>query len=172
MSKFNAIAALAAVAAVAAGSTACAAEYYVGEPVVKNHLQIVPNYLTGIQMATMPPGMDMSKDAVHLEADVHTAAGELHNLPEDVWVPYLTIRYTLTRPGTAFKKTGVLAPMIARDGLHYANGVGMAGPGKYHLTYNISAPAMYRHADQATGVPAWWAPFNVDWDFQYPSRSK
>ena len=172
MSKFSAIAALATVAAVAAGSTAFAGEFYVGEPVVKNNLQIVPNYLTGIQMATMPAGMDMGKDAIHLEADVHTTKGDTHNLPEDTWVPYLTIRYTITKPGTKFKKTGTLAPMIAGDGLHYANGVAMPGPGKYHLTYNISAPAIYRHVDKATGVAPWWAPFNVDWDFQYPSKAK
>ena len=48
-----------------------AAEFYVGEPIVQGDLQIVPNYLTGIKMNRMPKGMDMSADAIHLEADVH-----------------------------------------------------------------------------------------------------
>ena len=171
MSRFGALAAVAAVAAaLAAGSPVHAKEYYVGEPVVKNGLQIVPNYLTGIQMAGMPPGMDMAKDAIHLEADVHAAKGEAHGLPEDTWIPYLTIRYTLTKPG--FSKTGVLAPMIARDGLHYANGVKIPGPGTYRLTYAISSPAIYRHADKDTGVAPWWKPFTAEWTFQYPSHAK
>ena len=63
-------------------------------------------------------------------------------------------------------------PMIAGDGMHYANGVKMPGPGKYHLTYTLSAPAIYRHADKETGVPEWWKPFSADWDFTYPSKAK
>ena len=44
-----------------------AKEFYVGEPVVKNEMQIVPHYLLGIEMSAMPKGKDMSHDAVHLE---------------------------------------------------------------------------------------------------------
>jgi uncharacterized protein involved in high-affinity Fe2+ transport len=44
-----------------------AGEFYVGEPIVQDNLQIVPNYLTGIKMDPMPKGMDMSPDAIHLE---------------------------------------------------------------------------------------------------------
>ena len=36
-----------------------AGEFYVGEPIVQDNLQIVPNYLTGIRMDQMPKGMDM-----------------------------------------------------------------------------------------------------------------
>ena len=32
-----------------------AAEFYIGEPVVEDDLQIVPNYLVGIEMDHMPP---------------------------------------------------------------------------------------------------------------------
>jgi hypothetical protein len=45
-----------------------AQEFYIGEPVVPSGTQIVPNYLTGIQMDRMPPGVSMDKDAVHREA--------------------------------------------------------------------------------------------------------
>ena len=62
--------------------------------------------------------------------------------------------------------------MIAKDGLHYANGVNMGGPGTYHLTYVISPPAIYHHVDKATGVPGWWPPIHADWTFQYPSHGK
>ncbi len=58
-----------------------AGEFYVGEPIVQDDLQIVPNYLTGIKMDRMPKGMDMSADAIHLEADVHATEDEKHGFP-------------------------------------------------------------------------------------------
>ncbi|MEJ1968261.1 MAG: iron transporter [Rhizomicrobium sp.] len=152
-----------------------AAEFYIGEPVVRDGMQIVPNYLVGIEMDRMPPGGAMGRDAVHLEADVHATAGETHGFAEDAWIPYLTIRYTLTRDGTAFRKTGTLAPMTAGDGPHYANNVAMGGPGTYQLTYEIlppSANGFRRHVDKATGVPAWWTPITAHWTFAYPGKGK
>src|ERR1700761_5969056 len=128
-------------------------EFYIGEPVVKEGLQIVPNYLTGIEMDRMPPGMGMSQDSVHLEADVHATAAESHGFAEDAWIPYLDIHYLLTKDGVkTYKKTGILFPMTAKDGPHYANNVDMAGPGTYHLTYLISlprAPGFIRHTHKA-----------------------
>src|ERR1700742_1585376 len=153
-----------------------AQEFYVGEPVVKEGLQIVPNYLTGIEMDRMPPGMAMGKDAVHLEADVHATAGESHGFAEDAWIPYLTIKFTLTKDGMPlYKQMGQLYPMTAKDGPHYANNVMMAGPGTYHLTYVISPPSsngFVRHVDAASGVPGWWKPVTASWTFAYPSKTK
>src|SRR6202012_488775 len=100
-----------------------AQEFYIGEPVVQSGMQIVPNYLTGIQMDRMPPGMSMDKDAVHFEVDVHATKDETHGFPEDAWIPYLTIHYTLTKQGSKFKAAGQLYPMTAKDGPHYANNV-------------------------------------------------
>src|SRR5580698_9786998 len=80
-------------------------EFYVGEPVVKEGMQIVPNYLTGVEMSPMPSGMAMDKDAVHLEADVHATNAEAHGFPEDAWIPYLSISYVLTKDGApTYKK--------------------------------------------------------------------
>ena len=151
-------------------------EFYVGEPVVKEGMQIVPNYLTGVQMDRMPAGMGMTKDSVHLEADVHATNAEAHGFAEDAWIPYLEINFELTKDGDkAYKKTGILFPMTAKDGPHYANGVDMAGPGTYHLTYIISPPPSHgfiRHVDKASGVPGWWKPVTVNWTFTYPSKTK
>ena len=152
-----------------------AQEFYIGEPVEQDNLQIVPNYLVGIQMDRMPKGMEMGPDSVHLEADVHATKGEAHGFHEDDWIPYLTIKFTLTKDGTAFKKTGTLAAMTAGDGPHYANNGRMAGPGTYELTYEIlppSANGFIRHVDKATGVPPWWKPIVAHWTFAYPSKSK
>src|SRR5579863_9061870 len=74
-------------------------EFYVGEPVVKEGMQIVPNYLTGVEMSPMPAGMAMGPNAVHLEADVHATNAESHGFSEDAWIPYLTISYVLSKDG-------------------------------------------------------------------------
>ena len=152
-----------------------AAEFYIGEPVVQDGMQIVPNYLVGIEMDHMPSGAQMGTDSIHLEVDVHATKDEKHGFPEDAWIPYLTVRYTLTKDGAKFRKTGTLVPMTAADGPHYANNLRMAGPGTYQLTYQILPPSsngFIRHVDKATGVPDWWKPITVNWTFTYPSKQK
>jgi uncharacterized protein involved in high-affinity Fe2+ transport len=151
-------------------------EFYIGEPVVKDGMQIVPNYLTGVEMDRMPQGAGMGKDSVHLEADVHATKDESHGFAEDSWIPYLDIHYELTKDGDkVFKKTGLLFPMTAKDGPHYANNTDMAGPGTYHLTYTIWPPTTHgfiRHTDKASGVPDWWKPITASWSFAFPSKNK
>ncbi|HEX3811096.1 MAG TPA: iron transporter [Rhizomicrobium sp.] len=160
----------------ASTSAFAAQEFYIGEPIVREGMQIVPNYLTGIEMDRHPPGMEMGKDTVHLEADVHATAAETHGFPEDAWIPDLTIHYTLTKDGAAsYRKTGTLVAMTAKDGPHYANNVNMDGPGTYHLTYELLPPSsngFIRHIDAASGVPDWWKPITVNWTFAYPSKTK
>ncbi len=166
---------LGAAALLLAPSLAGAKEFYIGEPVERNNLQIVPNYLEGIAMDRMPPGSAMGAGAIHLEADVHATKHEAHGFAEDAWIPYLTIRYVLTKNGSSFRKAGALAPMTAGDGPHYANNVRMGGPGTYVLTYVIAPPStngFARHVDKTTGVPGWWPPITARWTFQYPSKAK
>lgn len=154
-------------------TTVSAKEFYVGEPVVKNDMQLVPHYLLGIEMEPMPKGMSHGADAVHIEIDVHATKDEKHGFKEDEWIPYLTIEYTLEKTGGGFKKTGTLAAMIDRAGPHYANNVALGGDGDYKLIYRISPPSkvgFVRHVDKKTGVPEWWQPFSVSWSFHYPSK--
>lgn len=169
-------ASLAAVAAgVMFGTQARAEEFYIGEPIVKNGMQLVPNYLVGIEMDKMPAGMAMGADTVHLECDAHATKDEPHGFAEDAWMPYLTVTYTIEKIGSSFKSTGKLVPMTADDGPHYAQNIKMAGPGQYHLTYRLDPPSkngFLRHVDKESGVPAWWKPFSVDWTFTYPSKAK
>ena len=66
---------------------------------------------------------------------VSLPTGMGQTIPEDAWIPYLTINFTLTKQGSDFKKTGTLAAVAADDGPHYANNVAMDGPGTYDLTY-------------------------------------
>ncbi len=162
---------LAAAAALCLPRDAQAREYYVGGPVQRHDMEIVANYLVGIEMAPMPPGMAMGPDTIHLEADVHATADNREGFADGAWIPYLTIDYALEKVGTDWRATGKLWPMTAKDGPHYASNVKMDGPGQYRLTYRFVPPVangFLRHTDQETGVPDWWKPFSVEFAFRYP----
>ncbi|MEI9986284.1 MAG: iron transporter [Aliidongia sp.] len=166
--------ALAAAAAVLlASSTAEAREYFVGGPVHEHDMEIVANYLVGIEMAPMLPDMAMGPDVIHLEADVHATADNVYGYPDGAWVAYLTIAYTIEKPGTDWTASGTLRPMQAKDGSHYADNVKMSGPGTYKVTYRFTSPeanGFLRHVDAETGVPGWWSPFSETFTFSYPQK--
>src|ERR1700743_3140390 len=82
---------------VALPGLATAREYYIREPIEKNGIQIVPNYLEGIEMSKMEPGMSMDPKTIHLECDAHATKDEKHGFAEDAWMPYLTIGYTIEK---------------------------------------------------------------------------
>ena len=158
-----------------ASAPAFATEFYMGEPVVKEGMQFAPAYLTGIEMDRHPAGMSMDPKAIHIEIDIHAAKGEEHGFPEDAWIPYLTVTLTVEKVGGGYKETKRLAPMTAKDGPHYANNFGMAGPGDYKATYVVDPPSstgFIRHIDKEDGVPEWWKPVTVSWTFTYPSKAK
>jgi periplasmic iron binding protein len=163
----------ASVALLLARSPANAKEFYLGEPIVKNEMQLVPHYLLGIEMAPMVKSMDMGPNAVHIEIDVHATKADKHGFKEDEWIPYLTISYTIEKVGSKFKKTGKLLAMTAGDEPHYANNVALAGDGDYKLTFHFEPPSkagFVRHVDRETGVPDWWQPFSETWTFHFPSK--
>jgi len=150
-----------------------AREYFVGGPVHEHDMEIVANYLIGVEMDPMPPGMAHGDDVIHLEADVHATADNVYGYPDGAWVAYLTIAYALKKDGSDWHADGKLLPMTAKDGPHYADNVKMNGPGHYTLTYTFTNPqanGFYRHVDQETGVPAWWQPFSETFSFDYPVK--
>ncbi len=152
---------------------AFAREYFVGGPVHKNDMEIVANYLIGIEMAPMMTDMPHGPDVIHLEADVHATADNVYGYPDGAWIAYLTINYALAKQGSDWKTSGTLKPMTAKDGPHYANNVKMDGPGIYTATYSFVPPeanGFYRHVDKETGVPAWWTPFSESFTFTYPQK--
>ena len=168
----SALLAAAATALLLAHATS-AREYFVGGPVHAHDMEIVANYLVGIEMAPMPPGMAAGPDVIHLEADVHATADNIYGYPDGAWIGYLTIAYTIEKQGTDWKASSTLRPMTAKDGPHYADNVRMDGPGTYKVIYRFTAPGangFLRHVDQETGVPAWWAPFSETFTFSYPQK--
>ena len=159
--------------AVLAAPAAQAREYFIGGPVHKDDMEIVANYLVGIEMAPMPPGMAMGPDVIHLEADVHATADNAMGFGDGAWIPYLTIAYDIEKQATDWKASGNLWPMTAKDGPHYADNVKMDGPGSYEVTYKFTSPetnGFLHHTDKETGVPGWWAPFQQSFTFKYPQE--
>ena len=159
--------------ALLASRAAAGHEYFVGGPVHRDDMEIVANYLVGVEMAPMPPGMAMGADVIHLEADVHATADNAYGYPDGAWVGYLTIGYTIEQRGGGWKASGTLRPMQAKDGPHYADNVRMPGPGTYQLAYSFTPPdanGFLRHVDKETGVPGWWAPFSQTFTFDYPQK--
>jgi len=150
-----------------------AREYYIGGPVQQNDMEIVANYLVGVEMSPMHNDMVHGPDVIHLEADVHATADNVYGFPDGAWIPGLTITYSLVKIDTDWRASGALLPMLAKDGPHYANNIKMNGPGKYKLTYRFVSPestGFLRHVDKETGVPEWWSAFSEDFTFSYPQK--
>ena len=173
--------ALGAVLAALVACPAAALEYPVGAPKNANGLEIAAVYL---QPVDMEPEGHMRKAAeadVHMEADIHALANNQNGYPEGAWVPFLQIRYELTKLPSGEKITGNFMPMVASDGPHYGDNVKLAGPGKYRLKYTIYPPSAKenefgqhfgRHTDRATGVRPWFKTFDVEWEFTYAGVGK
>lgn len=94
--------------------TAGAREYFVVGPVQKNDMEIVANYLVGVEMWPMMPDMPRGADVIHLEADVHATADNIYRYPDGGWIAYLTIAYTLEKQSSDWKASGTLKPMTGR----------------------------------------------------------
>ena len=86
----------------------------------------------------------------------------------------LGVSYVLTKDDApTFKKSGLLYPVAAKNGPHYAAATELAGAGTYRLTYIVSPPSshgMLRQIDKTNGVPDWWKPINASWTFTYPQN--
>lgn len=151
------------------------AEYPLGNPFEKNHMEIGAVYLQPVVMEPALAGMDNGASDIHLEADIHSLAKNPNGFPPGAWVPYLGITYYISKGGADWQSFGAFMPMVAADGPHYGANVKLDGPGKYRVSYHITPPpyqGFYRHTDEETGVAPWWAPFDVSWEFTYVGVGK
>jgi hypothetical protein len=145
----------------------------IGGPLLRDGLEIVPGMSSEIELDRI---VAHGPNAVFLVADIHAAKGEAHGFPEHAFIPYLSVSYALTKDDMpTFKKAGLLYPIAAKGGPHYAAVVELSGPGTYHLTYIIAPPSahgMWRQTDKTDGVPDWWKPITANWIFTYPMSGK
>ena len=136
---------------------------------LRDGIEIVPGTLSGVELDRLTP---RSADSIWLTADVHATREGQHGFAEHAFIPYLAISFVLTKDDApTFKKAGLLFPLAAKDGPHYAASADMAGPGTYQLTYIVAPPSahgMVRRTDKADGVPEWFKPITARWTFNYP----
>lgn len=169
--------AAAAMATLAFATTALAKEYPIGKPHTVSGMEIAAVYLQPIEMEPAGIMRVAAKSDVHLEADIHATKGNVNGFADGSWMPYLVIRYELTKVGGKTLK-GDLMPMVADDGPHYGDNVKLMGPGKYKLTFTISPPSANagakfgRHVDKETGVAPWFKTFSVNYEFTFAGTGK
>lgn len=148
----------------------------IGEPILRDGVEIAAKTMTGLELDRLPAGMNRSADAVFLVADVHAVKDGVHGFSENAFIPYLSISYALTKDGApTFKRAGLLYPIAAKSGPHYAASTDMAGPGTYHLIYIVSPPSsrgMMRQTDKTGGVPDWWKPITAQWTFTHADNAQ
>jgi uncharacterized protein involved in high-affinity Fe2+ transport len=169
--------AIALAAALATGS-ALALETPIGKPRHQAGMEVAAVYLQPVPME--PAGMmrSVAESDIHLEADVHAQSDNKNGFADGTWVPYLGVKYEITRQGSDQKISGELMPMVANDGPHYGDNVKLAGPGKYKLRLSIEPPESSphshfgRHTDKETGVAAWFKPFVLEYEFTYAGIGK
>ncbi|PID35127.1 MAG: iron transporter [Rhodobacterales bacterium] len=145
-------------------------EYPIGEALEMSTLEVAAVYLAPIDME--PRGIDLpaSQADIHLEADIHAMKGNPNGFGAGEWVPYLTVSYRLENVDTGKVISGNLMPMVAVDGPHYGSNIKMMGAGNYKLSYHIDPPSRQgfgRHTDKASGVGAWFEPFDAEFEFQF-----
>lgn len=157
-------------------SLAYGAETPIGKPVKNYGMEIGAVYLQPVPM--MPQGMmtAVDKSDIHLEADIHAIQGNVNGFAEGSWIPYLGVKYTLTKKGEAKVLKGTLMPMTANDGPHYGDNIKLMGPGKYHLRFDIFPPD-YKgefgyHIDKETGVKPFFKHCTTEYDFVYAGTGK
>lgn len=161
-----------------AGSLALAKETPVGTPQNVAGMEIGAVYLQPIEMD--PPGMmhPARESDVHLEADIHATKGNPNGFATGDWIPYLVVKYQLTKEGSEEKRAGDFMPMVADDGPHYGDNVKLMGPGRYKLVLHIEPPGsdphshFGRHVDKETGVGPWFQPFDAAFEFTYAGTGK
>jgi uncharacterized protein involved in high-affinity Fe2+ transport len=163
-------------ALIASLGAAQAKEYPIGQHVKQNGLEIAAVYLQPIEMD--PPGMmrAAAESDVHLEADIKATKDNRNGMPDGDWVPFLQVKYQLTKIDGGQTVSGDMMKMVANDGPHYGDNVKLAGPGKYRLKLTISPPGPQdhfgRHVDKETGVGEWFKPFDVTQEFVFAGTGK
>lgn len=181
MMKFAYAPLIALAGALTLASQAHAVEYPIGVPEQRNGMEIAAVYLQPIRME--PDGMMRPSEQtdIHLEADISALDINPNGFAEGTWIPFLQVRYEVTKDDTGETVSGDLMPMVASDGPHYGDNVKLMGPGKYRVKYTIQPPNapdnpygkhFGRHTDRLTGVRPWFEPFAVNYEFVYAGIGK
>ena len=158
-----------------------ALEYPIGAPHNNAGMEVGAVYLQAIDMEPDGHMKKASETDIHLEADIHALDSNTNGFQEGFWIPYLLVKYELTKLPSGEVIKGEMMPMVASDGPHYGDNVKLKGPGKYKVKFTVYPPSATenskgqhfgRHSDRATGVRPWFKPFEAEWEFTYAGIGK
>lgn len=168
-------------AALGLSLAAQALEYPIGAPQQMHGMEIAAVYLQAVEMEPEGHMRKAAESDVHLEADIHAMANNPNGFKEGDWIPYLMVRYELTKLPSGEVIQGDMMPMVANDGSHYGDNVKLKGPGKYKVRFIVLPPNARdnpqgnhfgRHTDRLTGVRPWFKPFEMEWEFTFAGVGK
>ncbi len=158
-----------------------ALEYPIGAPQNMAGMEIGAVYLQPVEMEPEGHMRKATESDIHIEADIHALASNPNGYKEGEWVPFLLVKYELTKQPSGEVIKGDMMPMVASDGPHYGDNVKLKGPGKYKVKFTLYPPNAKenmdgqhygRHTDRATGVRPWPKAFDVEWEFTYAGVGK
>ncbi len=155
-----------------------AAETPIGKHQIVSGMEIGAVFLQPVKMEPDHMMKSVKESDIHLEADIHAVKDNPNGFAEGDWMPYLVVKFELSKVGSSFKLAGDLMPMVASDGSHYGDNVKLDGPGKYKLTLTIMPPSANpqahfgRHVDKETGVGPWFKAFDLNYDFTFAGTGK
>jgi uncharacterized protein involved in high-affinity Fe2+ transport len=162
-------------------ATANAVEYPIGTPQQRHGMEIAAVYLQPVEMEPEGHMRKATESDVHMEADIRALANNPNGFAEGEFIPYLLVKFEVSKIGTEQKISGDFMPMVANDGPHYGDNVKLAGPGKYRVKYTIYPPNapenpngrhFGRHTDRLTGVRPWFKTFQVEYEFTFAGIGK
>lgn len=105
---------------------------------------------------------------IPIEADIRELANNPSGFEEGSWIPYLTVKFVISKLGTRQRQAGEFMAMVANDDPHYGDDIRLVGAGKDRARYVISQPGMShgphfgRHTDRETGVRLWFKAFEAE----------
>ncbi|MBP6776347.1 MAG: iron transporter, partial [Piscinibacter sp.] len=77
-----------------------ALEYPIGTPQNLAGMEIAAVYLQPVEMEPDGHMRKAAESDVHLEADIHALASNANGFAEGAWIPFLLVRYQLTKLGS------------------------------------------------------------------------
>ncbi|MDR3130528.1 MAG: iron transporter [Treponema sp.] len=158
-----------------AGEEAGFEEFPIGDDIELFPLNVAGVYFQPVDMLPVGGSLPASQSDMHIEADISALEGNDLGYGAGDFIPYLTVRYEITKAGSGWKIEGTFMPMSASDGPHYGNNIKLDGAGTYNVKFIIQNPeslGYLLHVDQETGVPGrfWNQPLTAEWDFDWIPR--
>ncbi|MBK7719965.1 MAG: iron transporter [Simplicispira sp.] len=164
--------------------TASALEYPIGAPHNVSGMEVGAVYLQPVEMEPEGHMRKVAESDIHLKPTFTLWRATPMDTPEGTWIPFLLVKYELSKQGSGAVIRGdmmPMMPMVASDGPHYGDNVKLAGPGKYRVKFTVYPPSAKentmgmhygRHTDRATGVRPWFKTVELEWDFTYAGVGK